>query len=470
VEQQKKTLKLNVKRTFFIGLAFCAILLLWRVHLTQTPLLLRQLLIDQYDYQEGAYFGIIGIVMSIDNLFAMLLLPLFGILSDRTKNRLGKRMTFIVVGAILSALFFPLMAGMFLVSRVAWFIVMLALMKVAMNLWRGPAVALMPDITPKPLRPKANAIINFVGYIGAIIGGGLVMIMPFVLDTPDTFVTGTIPYYITSVIMVAVVVILLFGFKENKVLAEMKPDMEYGEELSETQAKVVADKPLSRKDKKNLLIVMGAVFMAWFAFNAIDTFGSNFEQDRWNPTRDPNFTPYWGMLGIALAVAALIAFLPCIKLTRKIGRKNSVLLGAGIVLFSLTLGAVMSIFITSMAPLIPIFAMSGIGWAMVNISAFPIVVEMASLKNIAKLTGIYYVATQSAQFLTSIAAGLLMWAFNDVWTHFFWWYGVFFMIIAFIMVFFFKPRKIEFTEGQTVTSEPLDVDEPLNKVKPVATE
>lgn len=443
--------KLNVKRTFFIGLAFFAILMLWRVHLTQTPLLLRQLLQDQFGYEDGEYFGIIGIIMSIDNLFAIVLLPLFGLWSDKTKNRLGKRMTFIVAGAILSAIFFPLMAGMFLIGRVGWFIAMLALMKVSMNLWRGPAVALMPDITPKPFRAKANAIINFVGYIGAIIGGGLVMFMPFILDNPDTHVTGTIPFYITAVIMVAIVILLLFRFKENRVLEEMKEQMEIGENFSETQEKVEPDKRLSKRDKLNLWIVMGAVFMAWFAFNAIDTFGSNFEQDRFNPDRYEGFTPVWPIMGIAMAVVALLSFLPCIKLTKKIGRKNSVLIGMGIVLASLTLGAILTPFISSLTVVIPIFALSGVGWALINISAFPIVVEMASLKNIAFLTGIYYVATQSAQFLTSVIFGVVLWQLSDVYTSFFWWYGVFFMVLAFILCLFFKPRKVSLETAKDVS-------------------
>ena len=428
--------KLNVRRTFFIGLAFFAILLLWRVHLVQTPLLLQRLLSEHFDFTEsGEGLGIIGIVMAIDNILAIFLLPLFGMWSDRTNNRLGKRMTFILIGGLLSVIFFPLMAVMFVFNRIWLFIVMLALMKIAMNLWRGPAVALMPDITPKPLRAKANAIINFVGYIGAIIGGGLVMVWSFYWDSDIQVIHSNLwAFYLTAVIMLAVVLILLFYFKENKVNEEMREQMEIGEDLSETTERVVANKPLSKRDKMNLWFVMGAVFMAWFAFNALDTFGSLYEQYRFN-------TRNWGMLGIVLAFSALVAFLPCIKLTKKIGRKNSVLLGMGINIFAL----VLALFMPNTWALIPVFIIMGVGWALVNISALPIVVEMASLKNIGKIIGVYYIATQSAQALTSVSAGFLFRGLGDNWTYWFWAYGIAFMTFAFILCLFFKPRKVDLT-------------------------
>jgi len=433
-------LKLNVRRTFFIGLAFFAILMLWRVHLVQTPLLLRRLLYDNFGYTEGEYFGIIGIIMAIDNVLAIFLLPLFGLWSDRTKNRLGKRMTFVIIGGTLSVIFFPLMAVMFVVNRIWLFIAMLALMKIAMNLWRGPAVSLMPDITPKPLRPKANAIVNFVGYLGAILGGLLVMIWSFQWNDAMADIS-LMPFYLTAVVMMAIVLILLFKFKENKVNEEMKEQMEIGETLSETQERVEANKPLSKADKKNLWIVMATVFMAWFAFNAIDTFGSNFEQDAFG-------TDNWGMLGIVLALTALVAFLPLIKLTKKIGRKNSVLIGMGINIFALTI----AIFMPNTWALIPVFMLSGLGWALVNISAFPIVVEMASLKNIGLITGIYYIATQSAQALTSVGAGFFFRALGPNWTNWFWIYGVVFTVFAFILCLFFKPRKVEMPVAEEVAS------------------
>ena len=423
-------LKLNIRRTFFIGLAFFAILMLWRVHLVQTPLLLRWLLTEHFGPSNDNYFGVIGIIMAIDNVLAIFLLPLFGMWSDRTKNRLGKRMTFILAGGILSVIFFPLIAVMFLINSFWWFVVMVSLMKIAMNLWRGPAVSLMPDITPKPLRPKANAIINFVGYLGAILGGLLVMIWSFNLENPAT--TSLIPFFVTAVVMLGIILVLTFRFKENKVNYEMRESMLQGEELSETQEKVEPGKPLSKKDKINLAIVMSAVFMAWFGFNALDTFGSNFEQDRFG-------TENWGMLGVALAIAALIAFLPCIKLTKKIGRKKSVLIGIAVVIVALAVAN----FMPSTWALLPIFAVMGVGWALVNISAFPIVVEKANLKNIGFLTGVYYVATQSAQFLTSIVSGFVFGALGENWINFFWLYGIVFLILAFVLCLFFKPRQIE---------------------------
>lgn len=106
--------------------------------------------------------------MAGDNALAIFMLPLFGSLSDKTNCKYGKRMPYIVIGMILSALFFPLIAIMFYIESLLGVIIMMAVILIIMNMYRNPAVALMPDVTPKPLRSKANGIINFVGYLGAI--------------------------------------------------------------------------------------------------------------------------------------------------------------------------------------------------------------------------------------------------------------------------------------------------------------
>ncbi|MCL2756424.1 MAG: MFS transporter [Firmicutes bacterium] len=433
-------LKLNTRRIFFIGFAFFAILMLWQVHLYYTPLYIQRLLENHFgDSGDGGFLGITGIIMAIDNVFAILLLPLFGMWSDKTRNRLGKRMTFILVGGILSVILFPLIAVMFIINSFWWFVVMVTLMKIAMNVWRSPAVALMPDITPKPLRAKANAIVNFVGYIGAILGLLLTTIFVFRVDNTDPQSMSTIPFFITALVMLGIIVTMLIKFKENKVLEEMRPAMERGEELSETVERVKEDKPLSKRDKVNLWIVMGAVFMCWFAFNALQTFGSTYGQRELG-------TDQWGLLGIALGAASLITFMPSIKLTKKIGRKNSVMLGLGFVIVSLFVAN----FIPNIWGLIPIFAVSGAGWAIINVSAFPMVVEMASSKNIGKITGIYYIASQSAQAITSIVAGFV---FDWIGIGFFWWYAVIFMSAALVLCFFFKPRKVTIEPTESMDAE-----------------
>ena len=126
-----------------------------------------------------------------------------------------------------------------------------------MQSYRSPAVALMPDITPKPLRSSANGIINLVGYFGAIVAAVLGMLFTIKADTPIETAQSVViyPFIITSVVMLIVTIILSIKINENKLLEEMKEDLKLGEELSETIEKVEEDKPLCKEDKKNLWIL-----------------------------------------------------------------------------------------------------------------------------------------------------------------------------------------------------------------------
>ena len=178
METEKKPLKLNVKRTFIIGFAFFGILMLWQVYNTYCPLFLTDIFVKNYGGKDTDYQWLVGTLMALDNLFALFMLPLFGAWSDKTNTRFGKRMPFIVIGTILSAVVFPLIVVMYAIKSLAGVIVMMCLALIFMQMYRNPAVALMPDITPKPLRSKANAIINVVGYVGAILGGAVALIIP----------------------------------------------------------------------------------------------------------------------------------------------------------------------------------------------------------------------------------------------------------------------------------------------------
>src|SRR5690606_3780794 len=146
---------------------------------------------------------------------------------------------------------------------------------VVMNIYRSPAVSLMPDVTPKPLRSKANGIINLVGYIGAILAGGLAIVFKFTEDNNNYL----IPFLISSVFLFLALVLLLVKIRENKILAEVKEDMDLGEQYALTEDTVVENKPLSKKDKKNLIILLISVFL-WFAsFNAVETFLSVYAEN-----------------------------------------------------------------------------------------------------------------------------------------------------------------------------------------------
>ncbi|MBQ7720019.1 MAG: MFS transporter, partial [Clostridia bacterium] len=183
-------LKLNVKRTALIGFAFFGILLLWQVYDSWCPTFLTDIFarrmygISSAELKTGDpekllnVQWLVGIIMACDNLAALILLPIFGSLSDKTRSPIGKRMPYILTGTFVAAVAFPFIPLFFHYSNIAGMVVMMALVLVFMMMYRNPAVALMPDITPKPLRARANGIINIMGYLGGAFATVLGIFLP----------------------------------------------------------------------------------------------------------------------------------------------------------------------------------------------------------------------------------------------------------------------------------------------------
>ena len=426
---KKMNLKLNTKRTFIIGFAFFTILMLWQLYNFYAPLFLKELLISTYGDKD--YNTIIGVIMSLDNVMALFMLPLFGHLSDKTTSKLGKRMPYIIAGTLISVLAFPFISIFYIHNSLAGVAIMMGVILIAMNVYRAPAVALMPDVTPKPLRPKANAIINFVGYIGAILGSIMTMLFTKYEVGSEVLIRDVtiMPFIITSFLMVVALVVLLLKIRENKIVEQMKEEMELGEQFSETIEKVEDDKPLSHADKGNLWLLLISIFLWYFAFNSVETFGSTYANEVLNNASG------WGIATAILAISSLLTFLPSTKLTQKVGRKNSIIIGLSLMIVSL--GA--SYFVTSLGiVLYLLFAVAGIGWAIINVNSYPMFVELASSKNVGKFTGYYYIASQIAQSITPILIGAVL---DVIGLHAYFPYATFFMIVALAVFVFIKVKK-----------------------------
>lgn len=429
---EEKKLKLNYKRTFIIGLTFFTILMLWQMYNYYCPLFLARLLKNTYGDKDYNY--LIGIIMAMDNVLALFLLPLFGNLSDKTHSKYGRRMPFIVVGTIVSMILFPLIPLFFAKNSLAGVIVTMGLVLIFMQMFRNPAVSLMPDVTPKPLRATANGIINFVGYIGAIFAGAIQMISLFKMPNIETEIPNPylfiIPFAFTSFLMLVSLIILIVKIKENKVLEEMKLDMEVGEQLAETEAASKPDHKLTKQDKTNLVLLIASIFLWYMGFNAVETFWSTYGIEVMNKGSVSIAT-------VALTVASLITFIPAGKLVSKIGRKWSIILGLGLMIISLG-----GCFICSQISLktnlviyILLFVISGVGWAFINISSYPMVVEMSNKNSVGKYTGLYYTSSMLAQSITPICVGFLMDAlgYESMFA-----YATGFMILALIVFVFIK--------------------------------
>lgn len=463
MEKTEHKFKLNYKRTFYIGLAFFTILMLWQVYNTYCPIFLTDLLIENYGGVSEDWAYLVGIIMAADNVLALFMLPLFGTWSDNTKSKLGKRMPFILVGTIAAVILFPLIAILFLKKRLIWMIIVMALILVAMNMYRNPAVSLMPDVTPKPLRSKANAVINLVGYIGAICAGAMAMFIKVSQDDAGRAVydpnTVWIPFVVTAVLMVLALVILLFKIRENKLAEELKEELELGEKVAQTNETIVEDKPLGKRDKANLWILLVSIFLWFFAFNAIETFGSLFGINQLGQS-----TGWWGTAVIIMTVSSIIAFIPAGWIADKIGRRWSVVLGLGLLIF----GVLMCCIVSTPWLFYPFIALAGIGWAWINVNSYPMIVEMSSKKTIGKFTGWYYAASMLAQSITPICVGFL---FKGLGYGFLFWYSFTFAVLALIVFLFYSTTKkvaaqVEPQEDISPTKkEPETVEEPVKIVE-----
>ena len=373
--------KLNYKRTFFIGCAFFTIMLLWQVYNYMCPLFLEDLGInDTYK----------GLIMAGDNIFALVMLPVFGTLSDKTKTKLGKRMPYIIAGTLLAAITFPFVAAFGIAGNLVGLLITMGLILFFMNIYRAPAVALMPDLTPKKYRSKANGIINLMGGIGGIFAYGTALL--FGNKYP------LIPFIVTSVLMVAALVILLATIKEAKILAEIENDEEVKEEINNLE-------PLSKKQKKNLIFILCAVFFWFFAVNAVETFWGTYAWDIFFDNNPGNKTT--GAIALLIFTASSIAsYLPGGIMAQKIGRKKTIIIGV----ISIFLPFFIASFLSSwnLIGFVILFVLAGFGWAAINSNSYPMVVEYANGSNGGKFTGFYYTASQLAQTITPLIIGGVM--------------------------------------------------------------
>ena len=466
---EQKPFKLNLKRTFLIGFAFFGILLLWQVYDSWCPPLLTELFKNSFGVtNEREVQDLVGIMMAIDNLAALILLPIFGRLSDKTHTRIGKRMPYILVGTFVCAVAFPFMPIFFHYNNVAGFIAMMVIVVIFMMMYRNPAVALMPDLTPKPLRSKANGIINIMGYIGGLFATivGIVFVLSEYLGTKIDKVTGLpaehtwaynniwaleLPFLIASVLMVISAVVLFFTVKENKVEEEIADELRRGEEMSATEDKVDDDKPMTRANKIMLFLILGAEFFWFMADNGIGTFMSNYTIYYLGASTASNMVnTIMGGVGsvIGFAIGGFIA--------AKIGRKWTIFSGLGLSLLSYIVWIIGTFtFLKGAAgsgdfPKIiwAIWFIKGFGMSLVHLNSFPMVVELCNSKKIGAFTGYYYAASMAAQTITPVALGSLLliesfnWGYLPV-------YAAVCLVISLVIFFFVKSIKSEKVKNAT---------------------
>ncbi len=305
-----------------------------------------------------------------------------------------------------------------------FFIALLLVILVSMAVFRSPAVALMPDVTLKPLRSKANAVINLMGSAGGILV--LVLGMVFATSAVRNSLMNYIGYFaVIAAIMLAALVVFMLTVRENEWAAEMQQQsVELG--LEDKEEAATGERKLSVDEVRSLIFLLLSIVLWFFGYNAVTSKYSVYASNILH--KDYNLT-----LIIAQA-AAIISYLPVGFIASRVGRKKTILAGVIMLTAAFTTASFMSAESPTML-MNAMFALAGIAWATINVNSFPMVVEMCSGGNVGKYTGFYYTASMAAQVATPMLSGLLM---DRMGMHVLFPYAAVFTALAFVTMLFVR--------------------------------
>ena len=424
-------MKLNNKRTILVGLAFLSICAFWQLYDNVVPLILK----ETFNMNET----LAGIIMGADNVLALFLLPFFGSLSDRTNTKIGKRMPYIIFGtaaAIILMNILPILDNSYSAvpasGKLVVFVILLGLLLIAMGTYRSPAVALMPDVTPKPLRSKANAIINLMGALGGIIYLGIASVLYPKSKTEGLAHVNYQPLFIiVAAIMLVAVVLLKLTTNEPKLTAENKALEEQHPEWNLAEDDGSGNEALPAPVKKSLGFLLASIALWFIGYNGVTTW----------------FTTYASqIMGMGLGEAsrilmvatggAIISYIPIGIIASKIGRKKTIRMGCVLLAVCFALGYFLTISMTKITIIMyVVFVLIGFAWAAINVNSLPMVVEMCKGSDIGKFTGYYYTASMAAQVVTPTLVGTLMRAISYKVLFI---YGAVFIALSFVTMGFVK--------------------------------
>ena len=439
-------MKLNTKRTVLVGFAFLSICAFWQMYDNLVP----KILTETFGIGES----ISGIIMAADNILALFLLPLFGGLSDKCTSKLGRRRPFILFGTIAAVILMmalPVLTDSFHAEPAVWkticFIIGLGLLLISMGTYRSPAVALMPDVTPKPLRSKANAIINLMGALGGII---YLILTTFLYKTSGDVYVSYLPLFaIVGGIMLAALAVVMFLVNEPKLVAEQKA---YEDAHPEDLLVEVTEngEALPADVKRSLSFLLVSIALWFIGYNGITTWFSVYASNMWGMSLGQANT----CLTIATA-GAIVSYIPVGNVASRIGRRKTIRFGTLLLSGSFAAAFVYTMLVGTFSPVLyALFILVGVAWAAINVNSLPMVVEMCKGSEVGKFTGLYYTFSMSAQIMTPIVAG---WLLENVDYKTLFPYAAIFVFGSFITMGFVKhgDNKVEAKKGL----EAFDIDD-----------
>lgn len=385
---------MNYKRTIYIGISFLWISAFWQLYDNIVPLILK----NTFALEETAS----GFIMAADNMLAVFLLPLFGTWSDRINTRFGKRIPFILVGTLLSVLFMMLVPLADNTRNFLFFVISLGAVLLSMGLYRSPAVALMPDLTPPEHRSQGNAVICIMGALGSMYSLIMIRVLVPHEDNPDY----TLLFVSIAAVMLVGLIVLLCKVNEKKLAQEVAEEYPGYNCISEPASEEEAQnsdplpKEVRKEVRKSLIFALAALFCYYMAYNGVTTAYSRYAQEVWGLTGGS-----FALSLILIAATAVISYIPLGLLAGRFGRKKIIALGFAMMFVSFLALALFSdyhIFINLW------FCLVGVGGSAVGVNIFPVVVDMCSSRELGKYTGLYYTFSMAAQIVTPIASGFLL--------------------------------------------------------------
>ncbi|MCI8806689.1 MAG: SLC45 family MFS transporter [Oscillospiraceae bacterium] len=424
-------LKLNNKRTILVGLAFLSICSFWQMYDNLVPLILK----NTFHMDES----LTGAIMAADNILALFLLPLFGGLSDRTDTKLGRRTPYILAGtagAVVLMNLLPMLDNSYFRQaapfKLVSFVIVLGLLLIAMGTYRSPAVALMPDVTPKPLRSKGNAIINLMGAVGGVLYLGIsVLLYPREKTQGLVHVDYQPLFFVVSLIMVVAVAVLLLTIREPKLARENRALEKKHPEWNLAKDDGSGGEVLPGPVKKSLIFLLASIALWYVGYNGVTTWFSTYVSQVMGEGIGGTNT----CLMVA-TVGAIVSYIPIGAAASRFGRKRTI--QAGVILLAACFGAGFLLTRsahTITAPMYAVFALVGLAWAAINVNSLPMVVEMCKGSDVGRFTGYYYTASMTAQVVTPVLAGTLM---KRIGYQILFPYAAFFVAMSFVTMLFVR--------------------------------
>jgi len=363
--------KLNVKKTLLLSFGFFASSIAWSLYNSFVPQILEGFIKST---------ALIGFIMTFDNIFGTIFQPLFGKLSDKTHTRFGRRMPYIFIGLPICAVAFTLIPHM---GSLWSLMAVLIVFTFVMSAWRSPVVALMPDITPGPLRSQANGIVNLMGGIGSLIAffaGGIL------------FRAGgfPLPFLMSAVMMLLALAVLALFVRE--------PRQAYIDNEPEKENKKADIKQLTKDEKKSLLLILFGVFFWFTGYNAVETFFTLYA------TNTLGMDAGGASMTLSIFSLTFLAFaVPAGYIAVKTGRRNAILIGlSGLIILFLPMVFLANVWVTRAC-----LFLGGFFWAMVNINSLPMVVQLSGEEKVGTFVGYYYFFSFTSQIISPVLFGLI---------------------------------------------------------------